>query len=539
MLNRTTKKKELGIYYTPSELSDMLCHLTIGSPDIKILEPSFGGCAFLESISSRLKELGSSDPQKNTFGCDIDKEAFDHLKEWGVNGTIDHYKKKDFLKTSKKDFHNEEFDLVIGNPPYVSVHNVGQARKDFLRQYLKDNALPFTKKASLWAYFIMHSVKFLKEGGKVCFILPSIAHQNNYGKKVFSQLALYFKKIDWYLLDDEFFIHENIEEKVGILVAEGYSEKELNHSTKINYYTISKEEFYLFCQDKRAISLSSDLRKDKSSIYELYRYDTFVELGELVDVKIGAVTGDNNFFILTKNKIEDLRIDGKHFQKVVRRFGDLSAFELKEADFKKLSEANKRVWLLSPSTHEIKDRELEKYLVSYDESRIEVNKTFAKNENWWKFPSGDIPDAFFSYMSKWGASLILNSIKANCTNSVHKVFFKEKHTKKEMLLVSIALQSSYGQLSSELEARIYSSSVLKFEPTASKNIRIPNTKPYSDKIELKEVNNWIRNNLNTSRDVLNLKADEFLIQKGIITGENISQVRNTLKHLRKKRNPSL
>lgn len=513
-MKEISKKKELGIYYTPSGLSDVLCELTINETDTRILEPSFGGCAFLESIFNRLKALGASDPHKNIFGCDIDESAFQHLEDWGVNGTINHYLKRDFLKTKLESFGGEKFDLIIGNPPYVSIHNMDEKQKKTLNDYWSKNSLPFTKKASSWAYFLTHSTRLLKDGGKICFILPSIAYQNDYGKEVFNKLKSNFKKIDWYLLEDEFFGHENTEEKIGVLIAEGYSEDKISPKSKINYFSASKEDFYSYCQDRSISHLKTDFRNDKSSIYALYEEDSFIELGKLLDIKIGAVSGDNKFFILSENQIKDLGLNKEHFKKVIRRFGDLDGFELKNSDFRKLNEAGKRVWMFSPKENDLGEESLVKYLDSYDEDKIKTNKTFQKNSDWWKFPQGAIPDAFFSYMNKWGASLILNTAKANCTNSVHKAFFKSKLSKKDKLLISIALQSSYAQLSSELESRIYSSNVLKFEPTLSKEIRLPNIFNIGHNITFKELRKWITKNENKTYLEICYEADKLLQKIG-------------------------
>ena len=47
-------RKELGAYYTPSALSQVMSDWAIRKPTDKILEPSFGGCGFLESCEKSL-----------------------------------------------------------------------------------------------------------------------------------------------------------------------------------------------------------------------------------------------------------------------------------------------------------------------------------------------------------------------------------------------------------------------------------------------------------------------------------------------------
>ena len=57
------RKKRLGAYYTPSEVTNILSNWAVRSGDDIILEPSFGGCNFLISALNRLKEFESVKPE--------------------------------------------------------------------------------------------------------------------------------------------------------------------------------------------------------------------------------------------------------------------------------------------------------------------------------------------------------------------------------------------------------------------------------------------------------------------------------------------
>ncbi|EFG8200284.1 N-6 DNA methylase, partial [Escherichia coli] len=70
------ERRQLGAYYTPERLSDMLAFWAIRSSADQVLEPSFGGCGFLQSAVKALKDCGSRNPKNSIFGCDIDAVAF-------------------------------------------------------------------------------------------------------------------------------------------------------------------------------------------------------------------------------------------------------------------------------------------------------------------------------------------------------------------------------------------------------------------------------------------------------------------------------
>ena len=151
-LHSLPKKKELGAYYTPPELSQVLANWAIQRFDENILEPSFGGCGFFESSIVRLKGLGCKKPEDRLFGVDIDNQAFDILssKFGKVINTNNRFILDDFIKVKPTDFSVSLFDVILGNPPYVSMHNMtpeqrkscddALANSDFVQHSIGRNA---------------------------------------------------------------------------------------------------------------------------------------------------------------------------------------------------------------------------------------------------------------------------------------------------------------------------------------------------------------------------------------------------------------
>jgi adenine-specific DNA-methyltransferase len=115
------------------------------------------------------------------------------------------------------------------------------------------------------------------------------------------------------------------------------------------------------------------------------------------------------------------------------------------------------------------------YLESFPKEEREKNITFTKKRKIWYQPNdGRIPDAFFPYMHHQGPRLIINNAGVTSTNTIHRVFFcNETITSDyEKNLLAISLQTTYSQLSAELEGRVYGSGALKHEPSEAKSIKI-------------------------------------------------------------------
>src|SRR5687768_2282770 len=119
-------RKRRGVFYSPLEVADLLATWAVRDVNERILEPSFGGCDFLSTLERRLLALGSPEPWKQIFGCDVDAKAFkQHLtRVLPRSSKRKHFVKGDFLTLNPTDFGVKHFTVVIGNPPYVSHHNM-------------------------------------------------------------------------------------------------------------------------------------------------------------------------------------------------------------------------------------------------------------------------------------------------------------------------------------------------------------------------------------------------------------------------------
>lgn len=127
------RKRSLGAFYTPPDLSRILCEWAIRSVDDVVLEPSFGGCNFLEEIASRFDLLGADNPLSSVFGCDIDVHAFDKLRLLRCGFNSCNFLLKDFLLIESSEFclggggcGNWESSL------YWSCSDRGRAEKSFI-----------------------------------------------------------------------------------------------------------------------------------------------------------------------------------------------------------------------------------------------------------------------------------------------------------------------------------------------------------------------------------------------------------------------
>src|SRR5664279_1059697 len=111
-------RRKIGAYYTPINVTSLLCDWGIRAAGDLVMEPCFGGCTFVEASVAKLKTLGQDAPQSNVFGFDIDPLAFRYLAtRLGADATPAHFISGDFLMQSSDAC--GLMDFVVGNPPYI------------------------------------------------------------------------------------------------------------------------------------------------------------------------------------------------------------------------------------------------------------------------------------------------------------------------------------------------------------------------------------------------------------------------------------
>lgn len=80
----------------------------------------------------------------------------------------------------KRVFENGGFDVIIGNPPYVSFQNIDDKQKQFLTTYFKSASGKF----DLYVVFVECGINLLKNAGYISYIMPNKFLVSNYGEGV-------------------------------------------------------------------------------------------------------------------------------------------------------------------------------------------------------------------------------------------------------------------------------------------------------------------------------------------------------------------
>lgn len=272
-----------GVVYTPPYLVHFLIDeaMPLNSPleEFKVLDPACGSGVFLVAAYQRiidwwrirndwqqpdldtLKVLLSS----SIYGVDISPEAvrltifslslvlLDELspKEIWENLKFDNLKQlgnlyeKDFFELILDREITKQFDLVIGNPPFVTKINTRSAKAVDEKMREERAPIPYNQLALL---FLEQSLGVCKSGSLLCFILPSGPLLYNWGSFAFRKYLLetcYVKQIL-----DFTFLREILFGSANAAAAALFAKNEPPESRQILHVTfrrtkLTKEKIYL------------------------------------------------------------------------------------------------------------------------------------------------------------------------------------------------------------------------------------------------------------------------------------------------------
>ena len=488
------RKKALGAYYTSYEVAKVLTDWAIRRSDELVLEPSFGACKFLTASFDRLQSLGSTTPLQYLYGVDIDQCAFYKylVEEFDLDENIDHFICSDFFAIERTTFETA-FDVIVGNPPYVSYHNLSNEERIICREKCSEFGFKLNGKFSLWLPFTIHAISLLKEDGRLALVLPTSLVEADYAKTFIDFLSKNFDETTIIKVRNRLFKSSGTNEKSAILLCEGYRSQ--FNPKSITYLIARDQKEVKGILANRANNTCKNV-SDNNKVYfselgyypgldELLSKFNTVQLGELFNVKIGLVTGHNKFFIVNKDDIiiNQLPCDQVHY--VISKKHHYNTNNITTSGLNELYDMNEYVCLFTTVGTDYNREETQNYLSLVEEEYIQNSKTFKKRAVWHSINTEKTPTAFLKYMSNSGPVLIKNSAKVTSTNNLHRLYCKSKLTSDDIKFTSVALQSSLSQLVSELTGKSYGSGILKMEPSTTKLIPIFNPSAYAfDKLEL-------------------------------------------------------
>lgn len=474
------ERRKIGAFYTPEPLSQVLSDWAIRTANDTVLEPSFGGCGFLHCARERLTTLGCIEPRSQIYGSDIDPIAFQYLADvFGAPVDLHRFSQSDFLDIVPGGDWPEKFSVILANPPYIPYQDLDAER----RKAFSSTQWPIegvAGRASLWAYFLAHSMSFLSSNGRMAWVLPGAFLQADYAKPIRTFLAGSFRRVAAIVIRERIFLDAGADEETVILLADGYRSPSSGHIELGQVETLDALRQLIAAWDAgqwfgnrsnaRPAALNLPVA-EAEMLAQLESMPCCKSLGDMASVQIGLVTGANEFFVLTSDGLAEAGLEEDDCKPILAKFIAAPGVSFALTDHLSFLASGGRGYLVD-SVGQSGNVRIDAYLETFPLKRRAETSTFRKRKIWSKPDDGRVPDAFFPVMHHWGPRIVLNPYGFTNTNTIHRVYFPEALDAVSRKLIAVSLLTSFSQLSAELVGRRYGSGVLKHEPREAEKIQI-------------------------------------------------------------------
>lgn len=448
-----TERHNLGQYFTGADVVDVILKFCLRHENDKLLDPSCGAGTFLVRAYQHKKLMNQRQAHEKIletlWGNDIAKFPA-HLatinlaiNDLGTDRNYPNVIQKDFFAlrvggdgfdpenwrkvrartlgvTEREITYPRYFDAVVGNPPYTRQEEISEIAPDdaVYKENLIKNALQFhgqelaelSKRAGLHAYFFVHGMKFLKEGGRFGFVVANSWLDTDYGRGLqefflhnYKIVAIIESKVErWF---------EEADVNTCIVILEKCADERARNANLVRFVYLKQplRHFIPPAQDmweKQVARLAAidDLRRtilahseiyenDELRIYPKSQAELFAEgydaekqryagakwgkylrapaiffrvleqgrdklepLKKMAEVRFGIKTGANEFFHLTMDEARRLRIEEEYLQPVIFSLKEVKGYRLDKEAL-----ANKII-ICHQTKQELKNTNLLKYI---------------------------------------------------------------------------------------------------------------------------------------------------------------------------------
>ncbi|WP_254768440.1 Eco57I restriction-modification methylase domain-containing protein [Salinilacihabitans rarus] len=352
-------RRVLGQHRTPTELAELMRTWAISSEDT-VLDPGMGA-GQLSAPFHPDWEI-STDPTR-VYG--VDRSPLAALMggvAQAISGQQHETRRTDFSELDPADL-TQDVDAVLCNPPYTRHESLPSAYKDKLNEQAENQTgLEIPETSPLYAYFYYHLGQFLDTGDRAAVLTPHHFLSRGFGEPL-KQFLLREFDIKALLLD-------NPENESKFDTAQTTSMvvllKAIDNEADVGVTRFIRVDRDPGVQTKLEAARDGNSGKtdwgvinciEQSELSPEGRWDNLfypnaVELPDLpplsdiADVHRGLQTGENDFFCLSPDQVDDWGIDPQYLSRIVpsRRYVD--GYDIRSDDWDDYDRHGRPTWLL-------------------------------------------------------------------------------------------------------------------------------------------------------------------------------------------------
>lgn len=459
------------VVFTPPSLATGMVRALGDFPQAMWLEPCVGQGAFLKALAA------AQVPPCRIRALDIDRTA---STEDRLARTL---RGREFFQWRATT--EERFDRVVANPPFAALNRMP---RDVQRRAVS-LAIPGTNTsvglgANAWFAFLCASIGVLRTRGSLAFVLPAAWDYADYAATLRHAIGGLFEEVVVHRCRQPLF--ESVLDGSIVLIARGYRGHSATadatmplHRRKYNTperlienLQPSPDHGSQSCERPRVVTMTGEAFTSDPGLglkghSRASTHPQKLQLGDVIQIRLGGVTGDARFFVLSEDQRKRLGLPVAACRPIVSRARHLSGGVVGKADWQRLRDDGERVWLFDPPASQSSHPAVAAYLdrPATDGGCNRLALKIRSRQPWFRTPLEPTIDGFMSGMSGWGPWVVFRQMpRLAATNTLYLVKFLDAATRDERAAWAMWLLTSDAARRLRRIARRYADGLVKFEP---------------------------------------------------------------------------
>ena len=450
--NSKDKIKKYAQYFTPDHIARFMVNWITYNNPLSILDPAVGNGVFLKNL-----------PTENCYGYDIDPEIITFFKD-DINYPV---KLKDYLVNDW----DLKYDAIICNPPYNKFQTLDN--RDLIYEGFKRNLhIDVARFSNQYALFLLKSIHQLNQNGRLAYIIPTEFMNTNYGeniKKYLLDMKCLYAVINF---DSNLEVFENVLTTSSIILIEKRNLSEvkfvniLDNETLKDIENINLDDDSLFITKKYSELSYNEKWQKYFTHQEIKVYSNLIPFKRIAQVKRGIATGDNDYFVFNREKIQKYNLPRGAFKPVVSKSADVKSYYFDDASFQQLENSEKSVYLFDGTL--VNSQEVENYIKLGEEKEVHKKYLASHRSPWYSSEMKDVAPIWISVFSRERIKVIRNFAMVYNLTCFHGIFLRENDNNYVNLLFSYLI-TPIAQEILYRNKRQYGGGLDKFEPNDLNN----------------------------------------------------------------------
>lgn len=529
-------EKLRGGFYTPPRLVDFclarIAALLPGQDGLRVLEPSAGDGAFLRRLR-KCDQLGTIDDVRAIEVVPEEAAKAElSLRAGNLPGEVITSSAIAWVGDPK-----EQFDVVVGNPPFVRYQFVSPTDKTMVARLGARLGVTFGGVSNLWIPVLLGGLSRLRPGGALAVVVPT---------ECFTGCSAAVAR-DWLVreVDDLQFDLFPPGSFPGVLqevtVVSGRRTRKATRRVEVRvveHSRVASKRSWVQSIDEGApnwmeLLLEPDAREALNLALALPQVRP---LSSLARLEVSIVTGANDFFCVSDATMRRFRLE-PWARPLLPRSRYSPGLRFRRTDQDALRESGARAWLLdfgSDRPDPMASPDARRYLALGEQRQLHTRYKCRIRAPWYRIPSIRSGTLLLSKRSHLFPRLIANEADSLTTDTIYRGSFMGGEDGVGPCDLVAGFHSSLTLLTAELHGRSFGGGVLELVPSELARVAVATDRTFG--AGLSALDAAARSE---DPDSLIERTDGLLVARGVVPADamsTIAEARRTLLDRRLDRN---